>query len=114
MRGRTSNTSCWTQAATASSKRQARELRLPSSSTPAARPDLQGRLPQLRSRLGSRRRPHGDRKETPVGDWISEAEHRMLVHFSDGGSGMRDYGRPLQVGDELSDGGQLYVVVRVQ
>ena len=49
-----------------------------------------------------------------VGDWESEHEHRVLVHISDGGSGMREYARPLKVGDELTDGGERYRVVRVQ
>jgi hypothetical protein len=49
-----------------------------------------------------------------VGDWQSEHEHRFLVHFSDRGSGMREYARPLEVGDELTDGGERYRVVRAQ
>src|SRR5262245_18365111 len=39
-----------------------------------------------------------------MGDWQSEHEHRYLVHFSDGGAGMRHYSRPLQVGDDIEDG----------
>ena len=49
-----------------------------------------------------------------MGDWQSEHEHRFLVHFSDGGTGMREYDRLLQVGDELMDGGQPYRVDRVK
>ena len=41
-----------------------------------------------------------------MGDRLSDNPYRVLVHFSDGGSGMRDYDRPLQVGDELTDGGE--------
>jgi hypothetical protein len=49
-----------------------------------------------------------------MGDWLSDNPHRVLVHFSDGGAGMREYDRPLSVGDEITDGGQRYVVTRVQ
>ena len=49
-----------------------------------------------------------------MGDWLSEDEHRFLVRFSDGGSGMRSFARPLEVGDELQDGGQRYRVARVE
>ena len=48
-----------------------------------------------------------------MGDWQSAHEHRYLVHFSDGGSGMRFYARPLEVG-ERTDGGERYRVVRVE
>jgi len=49
-----------------------------------------------------------------MGDWQSEHEHRFLVHFSDGGAGMREYASPLEVGAEITDGGQRYRVTRVQ
>jgi hypothetical protein len=49
-----------------------------------------------------------------VGDWQSEHEHRFLVHYSDGGSGMREYARPLEVGDEIEDGRDRYRIVRVE
>jgi hypothetical protein len=49
-----------------------------------------------------------------VGDWQTEHEHRCLLHFSDGGSGMRAYDRLLKVGDEIRDGGQPYRVDRVE
>jgi len=39
---------------------------------------------------------------------------RYLVHFSDGGSGMRNRDRPLAPGDELLDGGSRYRIVRVE
>jgi hypothetical protein len=48
-----------------------------------------------------------------VGDWLSEHEHRYLVHYSDGGSGMREYDRLLNVGDELMDGGRCRTVSSV-
>jgi len=48
-----------------------------------------------------------------VGDWQSEHEHRYLVHYSDGGAGMR-FERELQVGDAHADGGQRYTVTRVE
>ena len=39
---------------------------------------------------------------------------RYLIHFSDGGSGMRTRDEPLEPGDELVDGGGRYRVVRVE
>jgi hypothetical protein len=37
-----------------------------------------------------------------MGDWLSEQhQHRHLIHFSDGGTGMREYDRLLQVGDKI-------------
>ena len=39
---------------------------------------------------------------------------RYLVHFSDGGSGMRNRDMPVEVGDELVDGGGRYRVVSVE
>jgi hypothetical protein len=39
---------------------------------------------------------------------------RYLVHFSDGGSGMRNRDAPLEPDDELVDGGVDYVVERVE
>jgi hypothetical protein len=39
---------------------------------------------------------------------------RYLVHFDDGGSGMRNRAHPLEPGDELVDGGGRYRVVRVE
>ena len=44
-------------------------------------------------------------------DWKIE-RLRYLVHFGDGGSGMRYFDAPLDVGAELSDGGRRYVVER--
>ena len=50
-----------------------------------------------------------------MGDWLSEnQQERTLVHFSDGGTGMREYGRPLEVGDEIDDGRERYRIVRVE
>jgi hypothetical protein len=46
-------------------------------------------------------------------DWKVE-RLRYLVHFSDGGSGMRYRDEALSVGDELPDGGRVYVVERVE
>jgi hypothetical protein len=39
---------------------------------------------------------------------------RGLVHYSDGGSGMRYSDGPLELGAELRDGGHRYRVVRVE
>jgi hypothetical protein len=49
-----------------------------------------------------------------MGDWVSENPHGVLVHFSDGGAGMREYDRQLEVGEEMMDGGQRYRIERVQ
>jgi hypothetical protein len=46
-------------------------------------------------------------------DWW-DGELRYLVHFSDGGSGIRHRDAPLEPDDELSDGGARYRVVRVE
>jgi hypothetical protein len=46
-------------------------------------------------------------------DWQAE-RLRYLVHFSDGGSGMRYRDDRLDEGDELTEGAQLYVVERVE
>jgi hypothetical protein len=43
-----------------------------------------------------------------------EGRTRYLVHFSDGGSGMRHRVEPLNTGDEVADGGARYRVVRVE
>jgi len=37
-----------------------------------------------------------------------------MVHFDDGGSGMRHREEPLEVGAELSDGPRRYLVERVE
>jgi hypothetical protein len=39
---------------------------------------------------------------------------RYLVHYSDGGSGMRRLDALLEVGEELRDGGGRYRVTRVE
>jgi hypothetical protein len=39
---------------------------------------------------------------------------RYLVHYSDGGSGMRRTDAQLDIGQELRDGGNRYRVVRVE
>jgi hypothetical protein len=39
---------------------------------------------------------------------------RYLIHFTDGGSGMRHRDQPLEPGVELNDGGGRYRVVRVE
>jgi len=46
-------------------------------------------------------------------DWQA-GRLRYLVHFSDGGSGMRHRDGRLDEGDELNDGGVRYVVERVE
>jgi hypothetical protein len=43
-----------------------------------------------------------------------DSQIRYLVHFDDGGSGMRYRSEPLTVGVELTDGGTRYCVERVQ
>ena len=48
-----------------------------------------------------------------MADW-RDNQHRYLVHFSDGGAGMRYYGAPLDEGAELVDCGERYHVVRVE
>jgi hypothetical protein len=46
-------------------------------------------------------------------DWQA-GRLRYLIHFSDGGSGMRHRDEPLDEGDEPSEGGRRYVVDRVE
>ena len=46
-------------------------------------------------------------------DWQA-GRVRYLVHFSDGGSGMRHRDESLNVGDELSEGGRCYTIERVE
>ena len=46
-------------------------------------------------------------------DWRDGQLH-YLVHFGDGGTGRRFRDQPLDVGDELDDGGSRYRVVRVE
>ena len=48
-----------------------------------------------------------------MGDWKVE-RLRYLVHFDDGGSGMRYRDAQLQEGDELREGGHVYTVARVE
>ena len=43
-----------------------------------------------------------------------EGRTRYLVHYSDGGSGMREHDVVLAVGDEVTDGGASYRVVQVE
>jgi hypothetical protein len=43
-----------------------------------------------------------------------DSQHRYLIHFDDGGSGMRLRDERLRPGDALSDGGVAYVVERVE
>jgi len=46
-------------------------------------------------------------------DW-RDSQIRYLVHFDDGGSGMRHRAEPLTVGVELADGGHRYRVEWVE
>jgi len=46
-------------------------------------------------------------------DW-TDGQLRYLVHFDDGGSGMRMRSEPLDVGSEVADGGARYRVVRAE
>ncbi len=46
-------------------------------------------------------------------DW-RDSQIRYLVHFDDGGSGMRYRAEPLAIGDELRDGASRYRVERVE
>ena len=43
-----------------------------------------------------------------------DGQMRYLVHFDDGGSGMRYHAEPLEPGDELRDGGGRYRVERLE
>ena len=43
-----------------------------------------------------------------------EGRTRYLVHYSDGGSGMRVHDVVLNIGDEVIDGGARYCVVHVE
>ena len=53
------------------------------------------------------------RKAVRVGDWRDD-QIRMLVHFSDGGAGMRRFDTPIAIGDKILDSGEIYIVVRVE
>jgi len=56
----------------------------------------------------SRRRPSRPRgEEISMQDW-QDGQVRYLVHFDDGGSGMRHRSEPLEPGAELHDGGARY------
>jgi len=46
-------------------------------------------------------------------DW-QDGKLRYLVHFSDGGSGMRHPDEPLNEDDERREGGRRYTVARVE
>jgi hypothetical protein len=46
-------------------------------------------------------------------DW-RDSQIRYLVHFDDGGSGMRHRKERIDVGDQLADGGIVYRVERVE
>jgi hypothetical protein len=46
-------------------------------------------------------------------DWQA-GRLRYLIHFSDGGSGMRHFDAPLDDGGELGEGTQRYTVERVE
>jgi len=46
-------------------------------------------------------------------DWTA-GQLRYLVHFDDGGSGMRQRPEPLTVGATLNDGGTSYCVTSVE
>lgn len=46
-------------------------------------------------------------------DWL-DSQIRYLVHFDDGGSGMRYREEPLAVDAELTDAGRRYRVERVE
>ena len=49
-----------------------------------------------------------------MGSGWRDTHYRYLVHFADGGAGMRFYDRPLEPGDEIADGGEPYRIVRVE
>jgi hypothetical protein len=44
----------------------------------------------------------------------TDEQIRYLVHFGDGGAGMRLRDRPLAVGDEINDCGEHYRVTQVE
>jgi hypothetical protein len=46
-------------------------------------------------------------------DWQSE-RRRYVVHFSDGGAGVRFVDEQLEVGAEISDGDRRYAIERVE
>jgi hypothetical protein len=46
-------------------------------------------------------------------DW-RDGQVRYMVHFDDGGSGMRHREEPLEVGAELRDGPRRHLVERVE
>jgi hypothetical protein len=46
-------------------------------------------------------------------DW-RDTKLRYVVHLDDGGSGMRYQSEPLTIGAELTDGGTVYRVERVE
>jgi hypothetical protein len=43
-----------------------------------------------------------------------DGQIQYLIHFSDGGSGMRWQEQPLEAGAALRDGGSVYAVERVE
>ena len=50
-----------------------------------------------------------------MGDWLSETGlERVLIHFSDGGAGMRERERLPEVGEVIEDGRDRYRIVRVE
>ena len=57
--------------------------------------------------------PSGPGEELPTRDW-RDGQVRYIVHFDDGGSGMRHRDEPLEVGAELREGGERYRVERVE
>jgi hypothetical protein len=58
--------------------------------------------------------PSGPGEEDSMGAGWRDLRIRYLVHFSDGGSGMRYRSEPLTVGVVLADGGARYRVERVE
>jgi hypothetical protein len=44
----------------------------------------------------------------------SNSTTKYIVHFADGGAGRRERGRPLAIGDEITDGGTIYRISRVE
>ncbi len=44
----------------------------------------------------------------------SNTTTKYIVHFADGGAGRRERGRPLSIGDEITDGGIIYRISKVE
>ena len=48
-----------------------------------------------------------------MADW-RDNQYRYLIHFADGGVGMRFFDEPLTVGQHITDGGDSYVISKFE